>query len=218
MKFYVYAHSNDAHGVFYIGKGKGKRLYTTGNRSQFWKRIVKKHGYTAEILYETDSEDDAYQNEMRLIAEYKAKNQCIANMTMGGDGVRVKERWWYDKVSASLKGIKRLSGPESKTYKDFIDKESLEFLYVNKKFTASKIAQTFNVSVTTVMVRLREFGIPIRSIYERGTEITCSNGKTYKSITEAARSLGLHRENIRKVLYGKYKKTGGYTFTKKEST
>ena len=42
--------------------------------------------------------------------------------------------------------------------------------------------------------------------------------KDGKSQSEAARELGVHRENIRKVLSGKYKTTGGYTFTKKEIT
>lgn len=217
MKYYVYAHKNQEYGVFYIGKGQKNRLYVTGNRSSFWKRIVKKYGYEASIIYETDCEEDAYSAEIRLIAEYKSIGQCVANMTDGGDGVRVKDRWWYDKVSKALTGKEKPKGESSKSYKDFIDKDLLDDMYSKKKYAASKIAEIFGVSVPTVMSRIRAYGIPVRSIYDRGTEIICSNGVCYKSITEAARSLGIHRENIRKVLSGRYKTTGGYTFAKKES-
>jgi hypothetical protein len=217
MKFYVYAHSNDEHGVFYVGKGQKKRLYTTTNRSLFWKRIVKKHGYTASILYETDDEDDAFKNEIAFIAKYKNLGQCIANMTLGGDGVRVEKRWWYEKVSKALTGMKRPKGSDSPSYKNFIDKDVLIDLYERQKMPALKIAKLFGVSVTTVITRLNQYGINIRTIYERGTPIQCSNGKSYKSITEAAKDLKVHRENIRKVLQGKYKTTGGFTFYKKET-
>jgi len=42
--------------------------------------------------------------------------------------------------------------------------------------------------------------------------ISCSNGKSYVSITQAATELGLQISNITKVLKGLRNHTGGYTF------
>jgi group I intron endonuclease len=47
----------------------------------------------------------------------------------------------------------------------------------------------------------------------RAIKIICNeNGKVYGSIKSAANDLNVYGSNIRKVLIGEYKKTGGYTF------
>ena len=212
-KFYVYAHSNSKYGVFYIGKGSGERLYKTGNRNQFWKNIVSKHGYTASILEQCETENEAYQKEMYWIKKLKAKGECVANFTKGGDGVNVEHRWWNNKISAALKGKKSAQGPLSKNYKDFASKKELEDLYETKKMSVVFIAKKFNVSSTLVWSRLLAYGIAIRPIKERGKKIVCTTtGQSFNSITEAAKTLNLARENIRKVLYNKYKTTGNLHF------
>jgi biotin operon repressor len=216
-KYYVYAHANEEHGVFYVGKGSGDRLYTTGNRNKFWKRITKKYGYEAKIIEECDTEDAAFAREIYWIAHYKSLGQCEANFSLGGDGVTVEARWWGEKISESLSGISRPKGKESKTYKDFIDENNLQKLYVNKNFSTIQISKMFGVSSTTVWERLKQYQIPIKPIDQRGKKIICTDtGEEFDSITAAARSLNLFRENIRKVLSGKYKTTGGLHFKYKE--
>jgi biotin operon repressor len=218
-KFYVYTHSNEKYGVFYVGKGSGKRLYTTGNRSEFWKRIVKKYGYTASIVDECETEQEAYEKEIKLIEKLKKKGECAANFTNGGDGVRVDKRWWGEAISKSLTGKKSLSGPMSKSFKDFASIDDLRNLYETKGLSVVEIAKQFNVSSTLVWQRLKFYGIEIRSIKNRGKKIVCVNtGEKFDSITQAAKQLGLARENIRKVLYKKYKHTGNLTFTFEENT
>lgn len=216
-KYYVYAHTNEKYGVFYVGKGKGKRLFVTGNRNVFWKNIVKKYGYQAVIIEECDTEEVAYQREIHWINHFKSLGGCKANFTLGGDGVNVKVRWWYDKVSKSLTGKARPKGKESKSYKDFIDENNLRDFYVTEKLSTIEIGKIFGVSSTTVWERLKAYEIPVRPINERGTKIICTTNNTeFNSITDASRVFGLHRENIRKVLSGKYKTTGGLHFKYKE--
>ena len=216
-KYYVYAHSNDEYGVFYVGKGSGERLYKTGNRNKFWKRIVKKYGYEAKIIEECDTQESAFEKEIYWIAYYKSIGQCKANFSLGGDGVTVEKRWWGDKISKSLMGKEGLKGKESKSYKDFIDESNLQNLYVDKNLSTLKISKMFGVSCTTVWERLNQYQIPIRPIDQRGKKIICTNtGEEFDSITAAARSLNLFRENIRKVLSGKYKTTGGLHFKYRE--
>lgn len=43
--------------------------------------------------------------------------------------------------------------------------------------------------------------------------VCCSNGKTYPSVQAAADELGILPSCISAVLHGRYKTTGGYTFT-----
>lgn len=216
-KYYVYAHSNDQYGIFYVGKGNGKRLYKTGNRNTFWKNIVKKYGYEAMIIEECDSEEAAYEREIYWIAHYKSLGQCAANFSMGGDGVNIKDRWWGAKISASLVGKPSPKGKESRSYRDFIDVENLKLLYVDCGFSITAIGKMFSVSSTTVWERLKQYEIKIRPMDERGKKIVCiTTSEEFDSITAAAKKLGLHRENIRKVLSGKYKATGGMNFKYKE--
>lgn len=209
-EYYVYAHSNEKYGVFYVGKGSGERLTVTGNRNEFWKRIVKKHGFSAEILVFCNDEEDSYNKECEYIKKYKDLGQCVANFTNGGDGVRVDKRWWNHKISASLKGKNTKSGKESKSYKDFCTKEELQDLYLIQNKSTTFIAKKFNVSIPTVYARLEEFGLSAKC----GKKIFCvEKNILFNSIAEAAKCLGVYRENIRKVLSGKYKHTGGFTFT-----
>lgn len=216
-KYYIYAHSTEAHGIFYIGKGSNKRLFTTGNRSEFWKRIVKKHGYTASILEECKTEEIAYEREIFWIAKYKKDGQCIANFSLGGDGVKVDKRWWGPAISAAMAGRPAKKGTESHNYKGSLTKEELEELYVNQHLNTIEVAELLGLTHTTISNRLKKFGIPIRGIESNRKIIVCtSSGKEFESITNAAKETGLFRENIRKVLSGKYKTTGGLHFKYKE--
>ena len=212
-KYYVYAHSNEKFGTFYVGKGSGERLYKTANRSAFWKRIVKKYGYTVSILDDCLSEESAFERECHWIKHFKDAQQCVANFTLGGDGVRVEKRWWNEKISQALKGRKGKGGKESLSYKDFADDELLRRLYVTESRSVVYISELLGVSIPTVCARLRQFEIGVRPINERGKLIECiSTGERFDSITAAAKHYGVFRENIRKVLAGKYKTTGGLSF------
>jgi hypothetical protein len=211
--YYVYAHKKPDGHIFYVGKGSGIRQYQTGNRNVYWKRIVKKHGYTPMILEKNLTEKEAYDKEIIWIKHYKETGQCDANFTNGGDGVRVNKRWWNEKISKALSGIKRPEGRENKSFKDNITKEELILLYIDKGMSSVEIGKIKNLSPTTILIRVREYGLIPNSIGKKRIRIKCStDGREFQSISDAAKYYNLFRENIRKVLHGKYKHTGGKAF------
>jgi len=211
-KYYVYAHSKPSGEVFYVGKGSDKRLFTTGNRSEYWKRIVKKHGYTASILEECDDELQAYDKEIFWIAHYKSLGQCLANFTIGGDGVNVEKRWWNKKISKSLTGKKRPSGIESKSYKHIDNIDDIKRLYLGG-IKSPELAEIFGLSMPTIISRLRSMGVEIKPPGREKRAFYCvEDGKQFKSLKEAANEYGLFIQNIQKVLNGKYRTTGKKTF------
>ena len=88
-QYYVYIHRrNDTGEVFYVGKGSGKRATTKDSHNKWWQHIVKKHGYTVEIIETYNNEQDAYNMETYLIQSYKALGVEIVNLTDGGGGPR----------------------------------------------------------------------------------------------------------------------------------
>jgi len=84
--YYTYGHyKTDSKELFYVGKGKGNRAYEKDSRSDYWKNIVSKYGYTVEIFAEWKSEKDAFIHEKFLIECFKdLTNLC--NLTTGGEG------------------------------------------------------------------------------------------------------------------------------------
>lgn len=104
-RFCVYIHrrANDLK-IFYVGKGSKKRSKTSRGRSQYWQRIVAKHGYVVEIILSGIDELSAFELEAFLIAEIGRENLC--NLTDGGEGCSGREMPGHQraKASAMLKG------------------------------------------------------------------------------------------------------------------
>lgn len=87
MSFYVYQHRRaDDSGVFYVGKGKGKRAGERAKRNPFWKNIAAKHGFTVEMVAEDISEQEAFRIEIETIHLRRQEGCVLANMTDGGEG------------------------------------------------------------------------------------------------------------------------------------
>lgn len=105
----VYRHRKPNGEVFYIGIGNEKRPYVKHNRSDFWFKTVKKHGYEVEVIAEGLSWEDACELEELLILEYGRRDLglgTLVNMTNGGDGVKGVRRSveTRKKLSESNKG------------------------------------------------------------------------------------------------------------------
>ena len=87
----VYEHlRNDTNEVFYVGIGVKKgRAFEKHKRNPHWYNIVKKAGYTVNIVYKDIEHDEAKQIEILLIEKYGRKDLGLGNlvnMTDGGDG------------------------------------------------------------------------------------------------------------------------------------
>lgn len=87
-EFYVYVHRRaDTGGVFYVGKGQGSRAHSHADRNRHWRHIVEKHGRTVHILADKLTEEEAFQQEIEVIAAHRSAGVALVNMTNGGEGV-----------------------------------------------------------------------------------------------------------------------------------
>lgn len=86
--FFVYVHTrNDTGEVFYVGKGRGRRLKTKRHHNQHWMRVAEKHGFTVHLKHSGLSETCAFTLEKILIARHRKLGSPLVNMTDGGEGV-----------------------------------------------------------------------------------------------------------------------------------
>lgn len=90
MGFYVYIHRKKSNGeVFYVGKGRKRRAWSTEGRNTIWQRITAKHAWEVEIVESNLQEWYAFELEKDLIALYGRRDDgygALANLTDGGEG------------------------------------------------------------------------------------------------------------------------------------
>lgn len=112
MSFYVYVHRKKTNGeVFYVGKGSKSRSRIKSNKSDFWNKIVSKHGYTVEVVVHDIQEWYAFELEKELIALYGRRDKgegTLVNLTDGGEGTSgwIVSDVIKKKVSLRMKGQK----------------------------------------------------------------------------------------------------------------
>lgn len=87
----VYAHYRASDGLmFYIGIGSAGRPYEVGKRNPHWENVVRKHGYTVEVLLEGLSWSEACAVEVETIAAFRSdlmrSKAKLTNLTDGGEG------------------------------------------------------------------------------------------------------------------------------------
>lgn len=104
--YYTYIHYKDTNKQpFYVGKGIGKRAWSTSNRNLHWKNTVSKHGFSAEIIGRWDSEPEAFEHEQFLISCFRDLGHKLVNQTAGGEGSsgRVASEQFRQRASAAAK-------------------------------------------------------------------------------------------------------------------
>lgn len=88
-KFFVYVDFREDDGKpFYVGKGLDRRVKLE-KRNPHHTNIKNKHGMVRKIVFETHSEQDAFNKEIELIQELKTYvdfGEGGANFTPGGEG------------------------------------------------------------------------------------------------------------------------------------
>lgn len=108
----VYQHRRlDDNTIFYIGIGKEtSRAYSKKKRNKYWKSIVDKFGYEADILIDGCSIDEAKLVEIGMISSYGRADLnlgLLVNMTDGGDGTVNHSPEVIESISKKLIGKKR---------------------------------------------------------------------------------------------------------------
>ncbi|MEN9936048.1 MAG: hypothetical protein RLZZ387_2627 [Chloroflexota bacterium] len=92
MSHYAYIHARpdtrDALGVFYVGKGAGRRFRPSIRRNRHHSNVVAKHGAENILVgvIECSSEDIAHALERGLIKCLRRSGAKLVNLTDGGEG------------------------------------------------------------------------------------------------------------------------------------
>jgi len=112
----VYTHARPDGTVFYVGKGDEKRAYQlSSGRNHVHKRVTAKYGYDAIIVafMPCGSEEEAFDEEVRLIEEYRAAGNQLVNLSDGGRGGQSGRKLsaeHREKIRAALTGKKKPAG------------------------------------------------------------------------------------------------------------
>ena len=212
--FYVYLHKRASDGVvFYVGKGRGNRAWVK-SRNSYWKNVVAKHGYEVVISKEGLSEEEAFNEECKLIAFFRDLGVCLTNMTDGGEGVSglVHSLETRRKLSEVQKGKKL---PAETRRKLSEAKKGEKAYWYGKKLsseTCRKIAEALKgkkravETCRKISASLLKFHVLAKNI-ETGEELVLKGGKEMEDA-------GFDRSNVHNCLNGKLKTHKGHTFTK----
>lgn len=86
--FYVYEHRRlDTNQLFYIGKGRGNRAYSTKDRSNEWQKVcADAKGRKVEIIFQCNDEAVVLAYETFLIKTALIWGESLVNKTHGGEG------------------------------------------------------------------------------------------------------------------------------------
>lgn len=112
MSYYAYLHARpnteNALGIFYVGKGKDGRAYELNRPNPHHRNIVRKYGAENILVgtIECSSEQIAFDLEVGLIKCLKRMDVRLSNKTSGGDGVRgfAQSEQWRKNHSETMKG------------------------------------------------------------------------------------------------------------------
>ena len=136
-EYYVYIHYlvNNKE-IFYVGKGTDKRAWSKNSRSLEWKEKTK-NDYRVLIIKTFYSEEEAFQEEIRLIDFFKNdSNFDLVNKQAGGKGgnnwdclseeqkakeIERRKQWWADrteeeKIKISKERSLRVQGKNNPQY------------------------------------------------------------------------------------------------------
>lgn len=196
-KFYVYVNTRASDGsVFYVGKGKGDRAWDTYGRSEWWKRIVAKHGFLYKIVSYFSNETCAFSFESALIGHYGRPNLC--NLTDGGDGASGYKH--TDEAKRKIGDKSRLKVLTDAT------KEKLRLANFGKKAsdeTKEKQRQSMHSLMRFADRNPNYKNVRYNFVHRDGSKITCTP-------LQLAKALGKQTTHIHRLADGKAKSAYGW--------
>ena len=227
---YVYRHIRlDTNTVFYIGIANHKRNdYIRANersrRSEWWKKIIEKTDYRIDILFDDVTPEFAKEKEIEFIKLYGRRDLglgTLVNMTDGGDGLinRVFTPQYRKKLSDAAKNRivsdvqkqklrdHRLGSTITQEHKDKISKANKGKIASDslKKFRSDRMLKN-NPSKGKFGINAINFKGYVKA-YKDGVLFGI-----YDGIYDASRKLNILPSNINRVITGRGKTSGGFTF------
>jgi hypothetical protein len=176
-EFYVYQWTRlDTNEVFYVGKGKGRRMYARNTgRNMYFKNIVAKVDCAVVVIKGDLTEEEAFYYETKYIYYYRDfLGFNLVNMTDGGEG--------NCGFKPSRESIRK--GKISRTGIDVDDyKEDIVRFYVEEGWTAQKIAEKYNVTKRPILDLLKRNNVETRDSTEYTKKLTGQNRYNAKFIS-----------------------------------
>ena len=217
--FCVYLHlrKNDDK-ILYVGKGKLARSKKITGRNIHWQRVVNKYGFYIKILKDNLAEQDAFDLEIKTIAEIGIKN--LTNITLGGEGLSGHKHSLASKLkmSNSAKNMsdahkKKLSisgkGREGILWSNNRKEAHSELMrnkYLNEAFTnpnkGKKLSKETKLKIS-------------ESQYKKVNQIDLATGeilRAFDSVIDAEKAVNIKR-HVGCVCNGLRKSAGGYSWS-----
>jgi len=111
--YYVYEwYVKDTNEVFYVGKGCNNRYKNYWDRNEIFKEYYNKNECSSRIIREFENEKDAFDFEKQYIDELKSKNECRANIHIGGAGGCGK--YWSEELRKDYSENNVMKRPEQR--------------------------------------------------------------------------------------------------------
>ena len=210
-EFYVYKHiRKDNNTCFYVGKGKGNRMYVP-KRNKHYNRIRKKYGCYVVKIKENLTEKEAFALEREIIEDYVFvfgyginikgyykgynENEHLTNCTWGGEGVSGLNPY----ENKTEEEMEEISKKMSESHKG--KKNSEEH---NKNISESNKGRKFSEEHKKNLSEAKK-GKPA---YNRIKVICITTGKIFNSQTEAGNYYNVAQKNISLCCTGKRKSAG----------
>jgi hypothetical protein len=213
--YYTYAHYTPEGQLFYIGKGQRRRAYSTYKRNKHWNSIVKKHGKPdVKILATWDTDAEAFQHEIFLIACFRGMGCKLSNMTDGGEGVvgMPLSEEHKEKIRVSLLGNKYTLGyKQSQETKEKISASLLN----NKRAVGHKHTPERRQKMKALLKGNKyAFGNSNRAEYKIVATNAADGNKLEFVGTRALRTAGFTHSAVYCCLNGSRNRHKGYTWAK----
>lgn len=221
-EFKVYCHTNKSNGKKYVGitgksiedrwrRGEGYR-----NNEHFYRAIIKYgwEGFTHEVLYTVNSEEEALLIEKELIQKWKTSDSEFGyNLLVGGNlnSDENKKLLIEGKIrNGAIRKVVRVEtgevflGALDAERKTGIDASQISGVCIHKKnaFTAGGYHWCFEDD-------LPFFQFPERSVLTKKVAIV-ETGECFNSIRDAERKTGVKRNQISNACKGKSITAGGF--------
>ena len=198
---YTYSHNKPDGTPFYIGKGSGRRAFTK-RTNPYWKNIVAKYGYEVQILSHWDTEKEALNHEVLLIACMKDMGIELCNLTEGGEGATGYQH--SEEHKASLKGNTYGASTWGLTFKGKKHSEEsrakMSYMRIgNKNKLGKKISEKSKAKISASNLGKPKFKKRVLTA-EQVLEIRPRIG--YRNIAQLAREYNVGESTIRRIRDG----------------